>query len=55
VYTGTISCECGQQFYCESINNTVTCPHCGLLHKLVKITEGINDNENSSENNVMHE
>ena len=39
MYIGTITCECGQQFYCESINDVVTCPRCGKVYKLTEIKE----------------
>lgn len=36
---GLIHCQCGQEFYCETVNDTVTCIRCGEVHSVFPLPE----------------
>lgn len=46
---GKINCECGNEFYFESIQETIPCMKCGKMHKNeggpVQIEEGAIEDE----------
>ena len=36
---GTVNCSCGQQFYVESVNDTVNCIRCAKEHNISTFPE----------------
>lgn len=40
---GTINCTCGQQFYFETVNYTVTCIKCKKVYEITSYPEKIEE------------
>ena len=36
---GLINCECGQEFYCETVNGKINCIRCGKHHEVYPFPE----------------
>jgi hypothetical protein len=36
---GLINCECGQEFYCETVNDSIKCIRCGKSQNVYPLPE----------------